>query len=150
MRSLMFSSSILFIIMNASRFSLIVLAKERGASPAVVGLLFAVGSVGSLLGALAAPRVQRRVPFRRIVVGRLWAPAALCPLYAVAPGSWGLGAVWGAVSFGWAIYNVPTFGYQIAATPDELQGRVQSVGGLLFFGPFTLSALFAGVGPCLS
>ncbi len=145
MRSLMLSSSILFFITNASRFSLIVLAKERGASPAVVGLLFAVGSVGSLLGALAAPRVQRRVPFRRIVVGGLWAQGALCPLYAVAPGAWGLGAVWGAVSFGWTIYNVPTFGYQIAATPDELQGRVQSVGGLLFFGPSTLSALFAGV-----
>jgi len=106
MRSLMLSSSILFFITNASRFSLIVLAKERGASPAVIGLLFAAGSVGSLLGALAAPRVQRRVPFRHIVIGGLWAQAVLCPLYAVAPGAWGLGAVWGVVSFGWAIYRV--------------------------------------------
>jgi len=144
-RSLMLSSSVLFFITNASRFSLIVLAKEHGASAAVVGLLLAAGSVGSLLGALAAPRVQRRVSFRRIIVSALWAQAAFCPLYAVAPGVWGLAVVWGAVSFVWAIYNVPTFGYQIAATPDEMQGRVQSVGGLLFFGPSTLSAAFAGM-----
>jgi len=44
----------------------------------------------------------------------------------------------------WPIYNAPTFARQIALTPDEMQGRVGSVGGLLFFGPSTLSAAFVG------
>ncbi len=144
-RAIMIYSGALFFVINASRFVLIVLARARGASASDVGLLLAVGSAGGLLGSLATVRAGARIPFRRVIIGGLWGQAALCLLYAVAPTTWALAAVWAGMSFAWPLYNAPTFGRQIALTPDEMQGRIQSVGGLLFFGPSTLSAAVAGV-----
>lgn len=144
-RSLIAFSSLLFFIINASRFGLIILLRERGAAATVVGLLFAAGSVGDLLGVLVAARVQQRVSFRHIVLGGLWAQAAFCVLYALASTAWVLAAVWACVIGTFSIYNNATFGYQLAQTPDEMQGRVASVSNLFFFGSSTLSAAFAGV-----
>jgi len=68
-RAIMVYGGVLFFAINAERFVLIVLAKERGAPASVIGLLLAVGSAGGLLGAVAAVRLQAHIPFRRIVVG---------------------------------------------------------------------------------
>jgi hypothetical protein len=45
----------------------IVLAQGQHASPAVIGALFAVGGVGSILGALLSAPWQRFLPFERLV-----------------------------------------------------------------------------------
>jgi predicted MFS family arabinose efflux permease len=144
MRCLMTYNSILFFIVNASRFSLIVLARERGASASEVGLLLAIGSVGGLLGSLVAVRVQGRFSLWSVVVCGLWIQAGFCLLYAVSPTAWALSIVWAGVSFVWPIYNAPTWSRQIALTPNEMLGRMHTVGSLLFFGPTTLSAAIAG------
>jgi MFS family permease len=143
-RALAIDASVLFFIISASRFSLIVLARERGASASDVGLLLAVGSVGGLLGSLVAVRVQRHLSLRAVVVGGLGIEAVLCALYAVAPSTWCLAVVWAGASFVWPIYNTPSWSRQIALTPDEMRGRMHTIASLLFFGPTTLSAAIAG------
>jgi MFS family permease len=144
LRSLMIYNSILFFIINASRFGLIVLARERGASASEIGLLLAIGSVGGLFGSLVAVRAQGRFSLWSVVVAGLGIQALFCLLYAVSPTSWVLALVWAGVSFVWPIYNAPTWSRQIALTPDEMLGRMHTVGSLLFFGPTALSAAVAG------
>ena len=53
---------------------LIVRAEQLGASPALIGVMFAFVGVGGLLGSFVAPWVRRSFAARRVVVtvGWLW------------------------------------------------------------------------------
>ncbi|MDQ3349711.1 MAG: hypothetical protein M3545_17330 [Acidobacteriota bacterium] len=44
---------------------LLYLTREVGMPPALVGVVFSIGSIGSLLGAFIAERAQRRFGFGR-------------------------------------------------------------------------------------
>src|SRR5439155_468745 len=65
---------------NALYLVVIVLARERGASPALIGAMFAFLGVGGLVGSLVAPRLARLLSVRVVVVGTLWTATALVPL----------------------------------------------------------------------
>src|SRR5207249_6770946 len=50
----------------------LVLARDRGASTAELGVMFMITAAGGVVGALIAPRVLRRVSPRRLVVLFAW------------------------------------------------------------------------------
>ena len=112
---------------------LIVLAKHHHASSSGIGLLFAIGSIGGLLGAIATIRIRDRLSFRQLMVGAGWLLVLLYPLYAVAPNVVVLGIVAAALSTVGTVYNIVQYSYRLALTPDELQGRVNSVFRLVAF-----------------
>src|SRR5439155_19200229 len=105
--------------------------RELGAVPAVIGLAFAAGGVGGLLGAVLAARLAGRVGLGPAVVG-----AALVngigwwPVLAAAP-SWPGAAVAAVLAAAHvlrassqAVFGVTVTSVQQAIVPDRLRGRV--------------------------
>ncbi|GAA0898813.1 MFS transporter [Virgisporangium ochraceum] len=130
---------------NALFLVIIVRARDLGASPLAIGLLLGTFGVGALVGALAAPVVQRRVAPNVVLVGSLWVWPLLLVLLAVAPNLFLLAAVCALGTLVGPVFNVVVAAYRYALTPDRLQGRVSSVGRLVAWGTLPLGALVGGL-----
>lgn len=123
---------------------LIVLAQHMHASPFAIGVVFATGGVGSVLGSLAVSPLQRRFTFGQVMIGSTWFWALTWPLYIFAPNIWVLGLV-NAVGFVvLPVYMGTQYSYRLTLIPDELQGRVNSVFKLIAFGCQPLSLALTG------
>jgi MFS family permease len=134
---------------------LIVLAQHMHAPNAYLGLIFAGGGIGSIVGALLAGPLQRRFGFSRLIIVTAWLWAITWLLFAVAPNPFVL-ALNNAVSFIVVpIYTVAQYGYRLAVIPDHLRGRVNSVYRLMAFsgqpiGIALTGVLLQAVGPVLT
>lgn len=64
---------------------LIVIAQGQHASTFVIGLIFAAGGLGSLVGALIAGPLEKRFGFSRVIIASTWIWAISWLAYAVAP-----------------------------------------------------------------
>ena len=129
---------------NALFLVVIVRAKDIGASPALIGAMFALLGAGAILGAIVAPAVARRVPARVVIVGILWLWAVYPLVLVTLPNALAMGIA-GAVAgvFG-PIFNVVLSAYRYALVPDRLLGRVGSVILLVAWGTIPLGAITAG------
>jgi MFS family permease len=132
------------LIFNALTLVLIVRAKELGASPALIGALFAFVGVGGLLGSFVAPWVQRRFGPRRVVVTIGWLWVAQIGVLALLPNVLSLGVVSGLRSFAAPAFNVVVNSHVYRVTPDRLLGRVRSAARLVAWGSIPLGTLAGG------
>ncbi len=124
---------------------LIVIAQSQHASAFTIGVIFACGGVGSILGALLVTPLQKRFSFGQLMIGSTWIWALTWLLFAVAPNPLILGIVT-AVSFIIVpIYMSVQFGYRLALIPDHLQGRVNSVFRLIAFGSEPIGLAVTGI-----
>jgi hypothetical protein len=121
-------------VMSGSALILIVLLQGQGASPAVIGFVFAVQGIGAIVGAYVAVRLRKRMRFGTAILSSLWAWTLLWPLYAIAPSPLWIGVIVLLEGLSGPLYDVVQFSYRMALIPDELQGRVNSVFRLLAFG----------------
>ncbi|MFL5666924.1 MAG: hypothetical protein ACJ8BW_37100, partial [Ktedonobacteraceae bacterium] len=105
----------------------ILLAQQQHASAAIIGLIFAAGGVGAIIGSLVAPLVQKRVTVGQSILLVRWIFCVLLLLYVFKPSV----LVLGLIEFGFGVADpfedVPFFSYRHALIPDELKGRVISV-----------------------
>ncbi|HJT57171.1 MAG TPA: MFS transporter [Ktedonobacteraceae bacterium] len=124
---------------------IIVLAQQQHASSFTIGLIFAVGGIGAILGSLIATPLQKRLSFGQAIIGTSWVFAIFIPLYIIAPNPLILGIITAASFFAGPIYNVVQFSYRSAIIPDELQGRVNSVFRLIAFGGQPLGLALTGL-----
>jgi MFS family permease len=124
---------------------LIVRAQELHASAFEIGLLFATGGVGGILGSLAASYLQRRVLFGRLMVLATWGWALTWIPYALAPNMATLFAAYLVGAPIVAIFLVVQSSYQLRLIPDEVRGRVNSVLLLMTVGLEPLSIILTGV-----
>jgi predicted MFS family arabinose efflux permease len=130
---------------------LLVLARDHGAGPRELGVMFALTAAGGVLGALAAPRLVRAVRPRVLMLLFAWlTTAATLSLMALSsPIAFGLA---GAVAFFFVPpLNAAVFGRIGERAPDALQGRVTSaaiqIANLLApAGPLAAGALLALAG----
>ena len=127
-----------------STLFLIVLARQQGASPFVIGTLFTIGGVGAIVGSLLGTPIQRRFRFGPVIIATVWIGALLFPLYAIAPNPIWLGVITAGIFVTSPIYNVVQFSYRLSLIPDELQGRVNSAFRLLAFGLQPLGLALTG------
>ena len=132
------------VVVRANQLLIIVLATGEGIGAGVVGLMFATAGAGGVLGSMVAPRVQGRVSPRTVVIGSAVIWAILFPLFTGNTNPWVFGFAWGGASFVGAIWNVVVNSYQLSIVPDELRGRVSSIGGLLSYGALAVGALLSG------
>lgn len=124
---------------------LISLAQRHGASSFTIGLIFATGGVGTLVGTAFAAPVQRRFTVGRIMVWIAWLFVITWVPYAWAPNALWLGIV-NAVGFLFVpIYVTTHFSYRLVLIPDTLQGRVNSVFRLVTFGAQMLGFALMGL-----
>ena len=124
--------------------ALIVRAKDLGASASLVGAMFAFMGAGAVVGSIVAPRIQRRVPARVVILGDLWVWAAMMAIAAVPRSTVLIGAVAGIAAIGGPIFNVVFASYRYALVPDRLLGRVQSASLVVAWGMTPLGVLAAG------
>ena len=126
---------------------LVFLVRELELSPVVIGLLFALGSLGSLLAAFTTTRISKRFGIgpTTIVVTFLNLPAML--LIALAPTSFPIPfLVTGGVVLGFVIvvYNITQVSYRQAICPPRLQGRMNSVMRFIVWGTIPIGTLAGG------
>lgn len=119
----------------------VVLARGQGASPTEIGVIFAAGGVAGVLGALAAPFVQRRLSFGRAIVGQIWCSAAAILLLSIATTPLlvlSALVLWNLVG---PLYDTVQQSYRMSLVPERLQGRVTSVFRMFAqgMGPFGLA-----------
>ena len=116
---------------DALMFVVVAVASHRGGSGVDGGTVVSLTAVGSLGGALLAPRVPDRLRPRTRISGVAWACAllaALLPLSSNALYSGALCALCVAVA---AVASISFMTTLLTVTPDELVGRVQNAAGLL-------------------
>lgn len=124
---------------------LIVIAQSQHASAFTIGVIFACGGVGSILGAFLVTPLQKLFSFGQLMIGSTWVWALTWLLFAIAPNPLILGIVT-AVSFIIVpIYMSVQFGYRLALIPDQLQGRVNSVFRLIAFGSEPIGLAVTGL-----
>lgn len=129
---------------GAGYLLIITLARQLGASPLWVGVIFSGAAVGAMAGALISDRATRRFPLGRIAVVMLWLEALMFPLYAIAPNPLLLAAVAAAESLVAPVYTVAMTTHQLAITPDELRGRATSAVSTLTTGALSVGTLAGG------
>ncbi len=138
----------LFGTISMTLMSLLVL-RELGLTPAVLGLVLSVGSVGGLLGAVATPWITRLVgegtviPLSTVLFGL---SACLVPLSAAVPAfavPLLIVAEFG-FSFSVLVYNIAQVSFRQRVTPHHLLGRMNASIRFVVWGVMPLSALLAG------
>ncbi|HYA98664.1 MAG TPA: MFS transporter, partial [Ktedonobacteraceae bacterium] len=115
--ALIFSGNVLIVI---------ILAQQQHASAFIIGLIFALGGVGSILGSLLAPRLENRLTVGQSVLLCRWYFVLSWPFYALAPFPPVLGAIEFGIGFVDPIEDVPYFSHRLKLIPEELRGRVLS------------------------
>lgn len=123
---------------------LIVLAKSLHASPAAIGGIFTIGSLGGLAGALLATRTRNRLRFATVMILCGWLLVLIFPLYLIAPNVVVIGLIMAALSTIGTLYNIVQYSYRLSRIPDALQGRVNSVFRLIAFGGQPVGAAVIG------
>jgi MFS family permease len=117
-----------------------------------VGLVLAIGAVGTLLGAATAPAVARRLGvLRTIVITAAVDPLVLYVLPAAVPG-WGvsalvtaLGAAFAVNGYAVGLDTVLVTTVRQTRTPDELRGRVNAATRMISYGTIALGAAIGGL-----
>ena len=104
----------------------IILAQQQHASAFVIGLIFAFGGIGSILGSLLAPHLEHRLTVGQSIMLCRWFFVISWPFYALAPFPLVLGAIEFGAGFVDPIEDVPYFSHRLKLIPDELRGRVLS------------------------
>jgi MFS family permease len=112
-----------------------------------IGVAFAIGGVGSILGALTAMRVTNRLGVGRIIVlGMLLSGVTVSLYYAVPDTAFfvlsasffinGVGVLW---------YNIPQVSYRQSVVPAEIQGRMNATMRTIVWGVMPVGGLLGGV-----
>jgi hypothetical protein len=127
LRAVLLIAAPLNVAIHGIIFTIIVTLQSDHVPPAIIGGVETVVAIGGLLGALAAPALQRRLPLPTLIRGICWTAALLMSASALL-----IHSVAAAIPVALAVFlgpasNAALFGHQAAITPDRLQGRVVSV-----------------------
>jgi MFS family permease len=123
----------------------LVVAEQRHVPAFAIGLMFGIGGIGGILGALLGTQAQRQLGFGRVVAGTFWLFALLWPLYAIASSPLALGAVLAAFWLVDEVYDVVQVSYRLAVIPDALRGRVAGAYRLITYSCLTLGKALTGI-----
>jgi MFS family permease len=134
---------------NTLAFSifLVYAVRELELSAQSIGIVFAIGNVGWLAGAVAAGRLSQRLGIGRTLVGSalLFGPSLL--LVPAAPESQPIPFLVAALvlaTFGGIIFNVTGISFQQAVTPDRMLGRLNATRRFIVWGVIPLGSLTGG------
>ncbi len=127
---------------------LVFAVRELELSAGVIGVVFSIGAVGSLLAAFTAMRISGRFGIgpTTIAVAALFGPTTL--LVALAPPGNGaipfLVAAQLVFGFSVVVYNIVQVSYRQAICPPQLQGRMNSVMRFIVWGTIPIGTLIGG------
>ncbi len=133
---------------------LVYAVRELGLSAATIGVVFSLGSVGTLIAAVTARRISDRLGVGRtiVVAALLFGPATM--LIAVAPKDLAIPFIVAStfvLGFGAILFNITGISLIQAITPDRMLGRANAsrrfvVWGVIPFGGLAGGALGSAIG----
>ena len=130
-------------VINGLSLLLVVIVRQEGGSATLIGIMLGIGTVGDVLGSLAAPYLRRRIHSLRLVIAGVAAP--LFALMAVTSNPLALGVLLGLMLAPWPFWNAVVGRRTMTQIPDRLMGRVQSAVAVLGWAPVPLAPLKAGI-----
>ena len=136
--------------------------RELGLSPALVGAAFGLGSIGILLGAVAAAPLARRFGVGPVIVGSMFVSGPAAALMVLLPaadaGPTNTSIPWAALGAGALLltaqfvsgfsavtYNVNQVSFRQAITPLTMQGRMNATMRFIVWGTLPLGSLAGGL-----
>ncbi|MEN3342190.1 MAG: hypothetical protein V7644_1594 [Actinomycetota bacterium] len=123
---------------------IIVVGRRQGLSGGEIGgLIAAVGACG-LAGSVVAPKLQRRLSMRTILVGSFWVQLGLAAFVAK-PSIYVLLGAFVPVVLVLPTASAAVIGYRVAVVPDRLTGRVNGVARTIAICGSPLGPLAAGI-----
>jgi MFS family permease len=126
---------------------LVYVYRELGLDPATVGLIFGIGSLGTLLGAFAANPIASRIGVGPAIVGAIalsFPGAVLVPLAPHAfPHPW-LVASAALIGFSALVYNINQVSFRQAITPERMQGRMNATMRFVVWGTIPVGQIIGG------
>ena len=119
-----------------------------GLDPATIGLVFGIGNVGALVGALAANRIAARFGLGPTIIGTLFVGSFNLLLVAAAPTAFPVpfliaGGMLG--GFSQMAYNINQVSYRQAICPPRMQGRMNATIRFLVWGTMPIGSIIGGV-----
>jgi MFS family permease len=127
---------------------LVYLVRELGMSAATIGVVFGLGNVGFLGGAILARRVEARMGVGRTIVGSSMLAVPGLLLVPLAPPEFAVPFLIASgliVGFAIVLYNVTAISLMQAITPDRLLGRMNASRRFFVWGVIPLGAITGGV-----
>jgi MFS family permease len=127
---------------------IVYVVRDLGLSPGEIGIVFALGNTGAIVGALIASRVARLVGLGPAIVGSMFIFSPGLLLVAIAPTSFpvpflvasgflfGLSAV---------VYNINQVSFRQAITPGPMQGRMNATMRFVVWGTIPLGQILGGI-----
>ncbi len=136
-------------LFGAAQFALYILFATRilALSPAKIGLIFSLGNVSGLLGALGARRLAMRFGLGRVIVAAIlisgfgMIPVALATPRTALPLLVSASLL---SSFGIPVYNINQISLRQAIVPNRLQGRMNATMRFISWGVMPLGSLASG------
>jgi len=138
-------------LFGSIQFAVVILflRRELGLDEGLIGLVFSLGSIGALLGAVLITPVTKRIG----VGGAIWGMTLLYSIAACIPplvlrgdiaGLAMLGVSQFFVSVSGVIYNVNQVSLRQTITPDRLQGRMNATMRFLVWGTIPIGSWIGG------
>lgn len=122
--------------------------RSLGLDAAQLGLIFGLGNLGSLAGALTANRIAARIHLGPTIVWSmfLFTPAML--LIAIAPREFPVPFLIGSgllAGFSSVVYNINQVSFRQAITPGPMQGRMNATMRFIVWGTMPIGSILGGV-----
>ncbi len=121
---------------------------ELRLSPGLAGVVLGIGSVGSLIGAIIAPKIGQRfglAPTLATALSLVGFGLLAIPLAMYGPSVPVLAALWMVSGVGITIYNITQISLRQAIVPDRLQGRMNATMRAIVWGALPVGAFIGGI-----
>ncbi len=123
------------------------MARRLDLSPALIGVVFSVGSVGFLLGALVSNRVTARFKLGPVILASSFVSGLGPLLWPLAAGPLAIPLLLAGellLGVGIPAYNINQVSLRQAITPDRLQGRMNASMRFIVWGTMPVGSLIGG------
>lgn len=140
------ATSNLFSGMQAA-VEIVFLVRVVHSPPGVIGLLFAMGGIGGILGAFAATPMARAFGGARATIVGIFCNVGglLLPLATPEAGQLLFGVGLLSTSFGAVVYNVNQVSFRQRLCPDHLLGRMNATMRFVVWGVLPIGAILGGI-----
>ncbi len=133
----------------AQAVTILYLTRRLGLGAGIIGLIYAVGSIGFLCGALIAGRVARGIGVGPAIIGAMAACSFGSLLIPVAgrPAAFAVPLLIASQfisGVGWPIFNINQVSLRQAITPEHLLGRMNATMRFLTWSTMPIGALIGG------
>jgi MFS family permease len=142
------TSNLFSAILNTAFIIVLADQAQLNLSAGTIGLVFTVGSLGALVGAVTAERVARKVGQGRTIWLSILVAAPFILVTPLVQRGWSLWVVagcWAVVGMSVVIYNITQVSFRQGLCPERLLGRMNATIRFLVWGTMPLGGFIGGV-----